>query len=80
VEEVTALLARAYATTHPDVLLTEVRRRAAEVSAMLDQRSTLAQRRRLLVAGGWLALLGATCTSTSATVAARPVPGSRRPR
>ena len=59
-EEVAELLARAYATTHPGVLLDQVRRRAAEVAELLDRRSTLAQRRRLLVVGGWLALLGAT--------------------
>lgn len=59
-EEVADLLARAYATTHPDLVLEQVRRRAAEVAALLDRRLTLAQRRRLLVVGGWLALLGAT--------------------
>ncbi|WP_214404785.1 helix-turn-helix domain-containing protein [Pseudonocardia lacus] len=59
-EEVAELLARAYATTPPAQLLAELRHRAAEVSALLDRRSTLAQRRRLLVIGGWLALLGAT--------------------
>lgn len=59
-EEVADLLARAYATTHPQLLLDEVRRRATEVSALLDRRLTLVQRRRLLVVGGWLALLGAT--------------------
>ncbi|MGH3611978.1 MAG: hypothetical protein ACRDRK_05085, partial [Pseudonocardia sp.] len=51
-EEVAELLARAYATTLPALLLTEVRRRAFEVAALLDRRSTLAQRRRLLVVGG----------------------------
>ena len=59
-EEVAELLARAYATTEPHVLLAQVSRRAGEVAALLDRRSTLAQRRRLLVVGGWLALLGAT--------------------
>lgn len=59
-EEVAELLARAYANTPPDALLTEVRRRASEVSVLLDRRTTLAQRRRLLATGGWLALLGAT--------------------
>jgi hypothetical protein len=59
-EAVTELLARGYATTAPHVLLGQVRRRAGEVAALLDRRSTLAQRRRLLVVGGWLALLGAT--------------------
>jgi hypothetical protein len=59
-EAVADLLARAYATTHPAVLLAQVRRRAGEVAALLDRRSTLAERRSLLVVGGWLALLGAT--------------------
>lgn len=59
-EEVTDLLARAYATTEPHLLLGQVRWRAAELGALLDRRTTLAQRRRLLVVGGWLALLGAT--------------------
>lgn len=59
-EEVVELLARAYAGTDPSVLLAQVRRRAGEVAALLDRRVTLAQRRRLLVVGGWLALLGAT--------------------
>jgi hypothetical protein len=60
VEEVAELLARAYATTDPATLLVQVRRRAGEVAVLLDRRTTLAQRRRLLVVGGWLALLGAT--------------------
>jgi hypothetical protein len=37
-EEVTDLLARAYATTHPAVLLAQVRRRAAEVAALRRRR------------------------------------------
>lgn len=59
-EEVAELLARSYANTPPDMLLTEVRRRAAEVVSLLERRTTLVQRRRLLVTGGWLSLLGAT--------------------
>ena len=59
-EEVAELLARAYATTDPAALLVQVRRRAGELAELLDRRTTLAQRRRLLVVGGWLALLGAT--------------------
>lgn len=59
-EEVADLLARSYARTPPHLLLVEVRRRAGEVAALLDGRSTLSQRRRLLVAGGWLSLLAAT--------------------
>jgi hypothetical protein len=37
-----------------------VRTRARQVSSPLDGRATLAQRRRLLTAAGWLALLAAT--------------------
>ncbi len=59
-ERVIELLARAYARTPPAELLAEVQRRVAETNALLARRSTLAQRRRLLVAGGWLALLAAT--------------------
>jgi hypothetical protein len=59
-EEIAELLARAYSRTPPSLLLSDVRHRAAIVTALLDRRSTLAQRRRLLVVGGWLSLLGAT--------------------
>jgi transcriptional regulator with XRE-family HTH domain len=53
-------LARRYIRTPPAELLLIVRRRSRDVVRLLDGRSTLAQRRRLLVAGGWLALLAAT--------------------
>jgi transcriptional regulator with XRE-family HTH domain len=53
-------LARRYIRTPPAELLTVIRRRSRDVVRLLDGRSTLAQRRRLLVAGGWLALLAAT--------------------
>lgn len=50
-------LACRYQHTPPVDLLAVVRRRAADVTRLLDGKATLAQRRRLLVAGGWLALL-----------------------
>lgn len=53
-------LASAYATTPPVDLLPLVRRQMAYVGRLLDGRGTLAQRRRLVVAGGWLAVLRAT--------------------
>jgi hypothetical protein len=53
-------LAMAYATTPPAALLPEVRRHLAAVIRLTDARMTLAQRRRLLVAGGWLSLLRST--------------------
>lgn len=53
-------LASAYPTMAPADLLPLVRRHLAYVGRLLDGRVTLAQRRRLLVAGGWLAVLRAT--------------------
>ncbi|GGM21597.1 helix-turn-helix domain-containing protein [Micromonospora yangpuensis] len=53
-------LASAYATSRPVDLLPLVRRRLAYVGRLLDGRGTLAQRRRLIVAGGWLTVLRAT--------------------
>jgi transcriptional regulator with XRE-family HTH domain len=53
-------LATAYARTPPEVLLPRVRRHLRYVTQLADARATLAQRRRLLVAGGWLSLLAAT--------------------
>ncbi|MEU8332807.1 helix-turn-helix domain-containing protein [Micromonospora sp. NPDC048839] len=53
-------LASAYATTLPVDLLPLVRRQLAYVGRLLDGRGTLAQRRRLVVAGGWLTVLRAT--------------------
>ena len=53
-------LASAYATTRPVDLLPMVRRHLAYVGRLLDGRGTLAQRRRLIVAGGWLTVLRAT--------------------
>lgn len=53
-------LASTYATMLPDDLLPLVRRQLAYVGRLLDGRGTLAQRRRLVVAGGWLTVLRAT--------------------
>nr|WP_130513181.1 helix-turn-helix transcriptional regulator [Krasilnikovia cinnamomea] len=53
-------LAMAYAATPPDQLLVRVHRHLGYVASLLDARKTLEQHRRLLVVGGWLALLRAT--------------------
>jgi transcriptional regulator with XRE-family HTH domain len=52
----------AYPGTPPDVLLPQIRRHLRYVGRLLDGRMTLAQHRRLVVAGGWLSLLAATCS------------------
>lgn len=57
---VTHELARAYTSTPSQALLDEVHTHARQIGGLLAGRSTLAQRRRLLVAAGWLALLVAT--------------------
>ncbi|MFC6085708.1 hypothetical protein [Sphaerisporangium aureirubrum] len=54
-------LAVAYPGTPPAVLLERVRRHLSYVTRLLEGRKTLAEHRRLLVAGGWLSLLAATC-------------------
>lgn len=51
----------AYPGTPPSDLLFPVQRHLAYVSRLLDVRKTLAEHRRLLVVGGWLSLLAATC-------------------
>jgi tetratricopeptide (TPR) repeat protein len=50
----------AYAGTPPAELLPRVRRHLEYVTSLVDARKTLAQHRRLVVVGGWLALLRAT--------------------
>jgi transcriptional regulator with XRE-family HTH domain len=50
-------LARSYTRVPPDELLRDVRTRAHEIGSLLNGRVTLAERRRLLTAAGWLALL-----------------------
>jgi transcriptional regulator with XRE-family HTH domain len=54
-------LAIAYHRTHPAELLGRIRRHLGYLADLLDARKTLAEHRRLLVIGGWLSLLGATC-------------------
>jgi hypothetical protein len=54
-------LASSYSTTPPPVLLKRVRMHLNYAGHLLDGKKTLAQHRRLIVAGGWLSLLGATC-------------------
>lgn len=56
-------LAMAYPGTPPANLLGRVRTHLGYVGHLLDARATLAQHRRLLVTGGWLSLLAATCLS-----------------
>jgi tetratricopeptide (TPR) repeat protein len=54
-------LAVAYPGTPPAVLLARVRSHLGYVTGLLDRRTTFAEHGRLLVAGGWLSLLAATC-------------------
>ncbi|MFG1944980.1 helix-turn-helix transcriptional regulator [Nonomuraea sp. NPDC048826] len=54
-------LAVAYHRTPPRKSLVHVRRHLDYVSQLLDGKKTLIEHRRLLVAGGWLSLLAATC-------------------
>lgn len=54
-------LAMAYPATRPADLLVRVRTHLRYVRRLLDARATLGQHRRLLVTGGWLSLLAATC-------------------
>ncbi|GGL00822.1 hypothetical protein Sme01_40800 [Sphaerisporangium melleum] len=54
-------LAIAYPGTPPGELLVRVRRHLRYVFQLLDARKTLDEHRRLLVVGGWLSLLAATC-------------------
>jgi transcriptional regulator with XRE-family HTH domain len=61
IEEAVDELAVAYPGTPPAELLARVRRHLGFVTRLLEGRKTLAEHRRLLVAGGWLSLLAATC-------------------
>jgi transcriptional regulator with XRE-family HTH domain len=54
-------LAISYHRTPPAELLDHIRRHLAYVADLIDARKTLAEHQRLLVVGGWLSLLGATC-------------------
>jgi transcriptional regulator with XRE-family HTH domain len=73
-------MARVYTRAPPAELLRGVRTSARQISSLLDGRATLAQRRRLLTATGWLALLAATLHvdlgQRSAATAARRAAGS----
>ncbi|WP_440085359.1 hypothetical protein [Streptosporangium sp. LJ11] len=54
-------LAMAYQATPPAELLERVRRHLSYVSHLVDAKKTFAEHRRLLTAGGWLALPASTC-------------------
>jgi len=54
-------LATAYPGTPPADLLARVRAHLGYTSRLVGARATLAEHRRLLVTGGWLSLLAATC-------------------
>ena len=54
-------LAVAYPGTLPAELLGRVRAHLGYVAGLLDVRATLAEHHRLVVTGGWLSLLAATC-------------------
>jgi tetratricopeptide (TPR) repeat protein len=60
-ERATDELAVAYPGTSPGELLARVRAYLGYTSHLIGARSTLDEHRRLLVAGGWLSLLAATC-------------------
>jgi transcriptional regulator with XRE-family HTH domain len=54
-------LATVYPRSAPGDLIGRVRTHLRYAARLLDGRATLSQRRRLLVSGGWLSLLAATC-------------------
>ncbi|MFI6367592.1 helix-turn-helix domain-containing protein [Nocardia sp. NPDC050630] len=54
-------LAAGYPTTPPGELLIRIRQHLGYAGRLMDSRKTLTQHRRLLVAVGWLSLLGSTC-------------------
>src|SRR6266540_2437448 len=59
--QATDTLARAYTSTPPAELLFSLRAYRGFVLRLLDGRTTLAQRRELIVIAGWLSLLTAIC-------------------
>jgi hypothetical protein len=61
IEQAVDDLAVAYPGTPPAQLLARVRAHLGYVTGLLDRRTTFAEHGRLLVAGGWLSLLAATC-------------------
>jgi hypothetical protein len=62
IEQAVDTLAVAYPGTPPAELLGRARRHLGYVARLVDARKTLHEHRRLLVAGGWLSLLAATCS------------------
>ena len=52
-------LCRSYTATTPEEILGTVRRYRRAIAHLLDGRATLAERRRLMVLGGWVSLLAA---------------------
>lgn len=54
-------LAAGYPTIPPGELLVGIRQHLGYAGRLMDSRKTLTQHRRLLVAVGWLSLLGSTC-------------------
>jgi hypothetical protein len=60
-ERATGELAVAYPGTPPGKLLKRIRAYLGYTGRLIGARSTLDEHRRLLVAGGWLSLLAATC-------------------
>ncbi|MEV4236435.1 helix-turn-helix domain-containing protein [Nocardia sp. NPDC050408] len=54
-------LAAGYPMTPPGELLMRIRQHLGYAGRLMDSRKTLTQHRRLLVAVGWLSLLGSTC-------------------
>ena len=72
-------LATAYPGTPPGELLGRVRVHLGYVGQLLGARTTLAQHRGLLVTGGWLSLLAATCLiDLHREAARRGAPADRR--
>jgi hypothetical protein len=73
-------MARAYTRQSAEELLRDVRTSARQIGSLLEGRATLAQRRRLLTAAGWIALFAATLHvdlgQRGAATAARNVAGS----
>ncbi|PPK68067.1 helix-turn-helix transcriptional regulator [Actinokineospora auranticolor] len=54
-------LAVDYPKASPAALLVRLRAHLGYVAGLLDKRATLDERRRLVVVGGWMSLLAATC-------------------
>lgn len=63
-------LAVAYPRADPAALLERTRRHLSYVNQLLDARMTLTEHRRLIVTGGWLSLLAATCSIDLARIPA----------